>query len=146
MQGYRPVKLVEGSGICSAILDFPSLVPTSGRCSLQSPFWVTVKSCFERPSGAGGSLAAVPRLTLPVFSDQSCAMSGNFILLGLALIHGDLYLLSASLSTDSIIGQSFITKLDLVWLDWEVARSWWERPAWLRAGCDSSARFGGGYW
>lgn len=52
--------------------------------------------------------------THSLFSDQSCAMSGSFILLGLALIHGDLYLLSASLSTDSIIGQSFITKLDLV--------------------------------
>lgn len=40
----------------------------------------------------------------PVFSDQSCAMSGDFILLGLALIHGEisicyqyLYLLTVSL-------------------------------------------------
>lgn len=53
-------------------------------------------------------------ITLSVFSDQSCAMSGNFIVLGLALIHGDLYLLSVSLSTGTMIGQSFITKLDLV--------------------------------
>lgn len=60
MQSYRPVKLVEGrgSGICSAILDFSSLVSTLGSCSLQSAFWVTVKSCFEFSSGAGGSLAA----------------------------------------------------------------------------------------
>lgn len=40
----------------------------------------------------------------PLFSDQSCAMSGDFILLGLALIHGEisicyqyLYLLTVSL-------------------------------------------------
>lgn len=58
MQRYRPVKLVEGrrSGICSAILDFSSLVPTLGSCSLQSPFGVTVKSCLEFSSEARGSL------------------------------------------------------------------------------------------
>lgn len=75
----------------------------------------------------------------PLFSDQSCAMSGDFILLGLALIHGEIsYLLSVSLSTDGIIGQSFITKLDLVWLDCEVDTGQ------HGSGCDStSARVGG---
>lgn len=60
MQRYRRVKLVEGrgSGMWSAILGFSSLVSTSGSCSLQSPFSVTVKSCFEFSSGARGPLAA----------------------------------------------------------------------------------------
>lgn len=50
----------------------------------------------------------------------------------------DLYLLSVSLSTDGIIGQSFITKLDLVWLDCEVDTGQ------HGSGCDStSARVGG---
>lgn len=60
MQRYRRVKLVKGrgGGICTASLGFSSLVSTSGSCSLQSPFSVTVKSCFEFSSGARGTLAA----------------------------------------------------------------------------------------
>lgn len=149
MQRYRPVKLLEGRGsrICTAILDFSSLVPASGSCSLQSPFWVTVKSCFEFSSGAGWSLAAGSPDSLCL-----CSVTSLVPCLGISSCWGlpwsmEISIYYQHLSTDSIIGQSFITKLDLVWLDWEVARSRWERPACSGQGVTAPLlQLGGGYW